>query len=114
MQLVKGAEVWVATTGSVTSAAIGHIDVVFAGGGAGIEFLRKALPRSISVKDGRTLAVRVRTDDRGAVRSATEGRLAVARGGVTDEDLWPTDVLKVPNSIRGLGPPPQVVGSWTA
>lgn len=115
MQIVKGAEVWMKTTGSVTSAAIGQIDVVFAGGGSSIEFLRRALPKRLTVAENRpALAVRIRDEGTVAARNASEGRLAVARGGVVDEDLWPTDALKVPRSIPGLGAPLHPVqGPWS-
>lgn len=112
VRVVKSSQVWLTASGSIHSSAIEEIDVVLAGGGGGIGFLRAALPARVTVEGGRTLRVRIATNTGVSSRTATDGRLAVARGGVTPADRWPNDALQPVVRIPGLGPPLQTVGKW--
>ena len=69
---------------------IGHLDVVFAGGGAKLEFLRALVGSVVSMGTAK-LSVRhveVNTPDDFEVE-ASRTRMAVALGGTTNEKDWP-------------------------
>jgi hypothetical protein len=65
--------------------SISRLDLVMAGGGATIEFLRKAIERPVEI-DGKRLQVKV-TNPEGRVGvntfGASRGRMAVALGGAS-------------------------------
>jgi hypothetical protein len=80
-----------------------RIDVVFAGGGSEIEFLRAAIPQPIAIRSYRLPVHVQRKPDAPARRlPASLERLAVALGATTPRDEWPTSSWLRPTSFRGL------------
>jgi molecular chaperone DnaK (HSP70) len=82
--------------------AEGHINVVFAGGGARIRFIEKAVRKG--VEDG-PLRMPVHIDRRAledARLPADSARLAVCMGGITPKGSWPKTRMDEPKFYRGL------------
>ena len=72
----------------------GRIDVVFAGGGSKIGFLRDAIGKSAELTDDSSVPIVIRpTVDGGRTMPASIERLAVALGGTTPNRYWPVTEL---------------------
>jgi len=71
---------------------IREINLVFAGGGQGIQFIREAIPKIIALDSGLSLPVVIAeaNNQSGNLRLTIDlARLAVCRGGTTCADDWP-------------------------
>lgn len=71
---------------------IREINLVFAGGGQGIQFIREAIPNTIILESGLSLPISVakENDKTSNLRLTIDlARLAVCRGGTTCADDWP-------------------------
>lgn len=84
---------------------ISHLDVVFAGGGANLQFLRKIFGSVVTIGDAKlTLSQTEVTTPRGFEVDASRARLAVALGGTTPSADWPRTDMQQPR-IRSLSTP---------
>ena len=71
---------------------IREINLVFAGGGQGIQFIREAIPNQITLESGLNLPIVVAeaNNQSSNLRLTIDlARLAVCRGGTTCADDWP-------------------------
>lgn len=71
---------------------IREINLVFAGGGQGIQFIREAIPKTITLESGLSLPIVVAEANNHSsnLRLTIDlARLAVCRGGTTSADDWP-------------------------
>ncbi len=71
---------------------IREINLVFAGGGQGIQFIRESIPKTITLASGLNLPISVskENDKTKNLRLTIDmARLAVCRGGTTCADDWP-------------------------
>ena len=71
---------------------IRDINLVFAGGGNGIKFVREAIPKMIALKSGITIPITVAEasgNSNNLRLTINSARLAVCRGGTTAADDWP-------------------------
>jgi hypothetical protein len=82
-----------------------RLDVIFAGGGANLEFLKACIQQGVSIGEA-TLAVSRRTakTPKNFPVEASRARMAVALGGTADESVWPETEMK-PAFRRALSLP---------
>jgi hypothetical protein len=79
-----------------------QINVVFAGGGSNIKFLHQAIQkqRRLSFANGRSVPIIIRsTTPSNRSLPASVERLAVALGGTTPDEFWPTTSFGNPREI---------------
>jgi hypothetical protein len=82
---------------------IRHIDVVFAGGGANLNFLREVVNKLIKLGNKKFITVQSSPKTPiGFEVEATMARMAVALGGTTPSAMWPDTQMKEPKFRRGL------------
>jgi hypothetical protein len=81
---------------------ISHLDVVFAGGGANLQFLRKIVGSIVAMGDAKLTSSQTEVNTpRGFEVDASRARLAVALGGTTPAAEWPSTEMQQPK-IRSL------------
>lgn len=83
--VLEGAS-WISEVMNAPTHSIQHLDVVMAGGGGSIEFVRKAIEKPMNV-NGKRLQVRIAdatADPRINLFGAGPGRMAVAMGGASE------------------------------
>ena len=86
---------------------ISHLDVVFAGGGANLQFLRKIVGGIVAMGDAKLTSSQTEvTTPRGFDVDASRARMAVALGGTTPVADWPRTEMQQPK-IRSLSSPLQ-------
>lgn len=88
-----------------SSDGISHLDVVFAGGGANLQFLRKIVGRIVTMGDAKLTSSQTEvTTPRGFEVDASRARMAVALGGTTPAADWPRTEMQQAR-IRSLSTP---------
>ena len=82
-----------------------RLEVIFAGGGANLDFLKACIQQGVSI-GGATLAVSRHTakTPKNFPVEASRARMAVALGGTADESVWPETEMK-PAFRRALSVP---------
>jgi molecular chaperone DnaK (HSP70) len=84
---------------------ISHLDVIFAGGGANLQFLRKIIGSIVAMGDAKLTSSQTEvTTPRGFEVDASRARMAVALGGTTPVADWPSTEMQQPK-IRSLSTP---------
>lgn len=122
IDLIREASSFVQPFVEASSHRVDCINVVFAGGGGNIGFLRQAIGKTAELTNRRSVPIVIRpaTSVDRTLPAAIE-RLAVAMGGTTPEDDWPVTTLSGPRELitlwdRVRTTPPSVVdprdSSW--
>ena len=84
---------------------ISHLDVIFAGGGANLQFLRKIIGDFVTMGDTKLISSQseIKTPENFGV-DASRARMAVALGGTTPAEDWPKTEMQNP-TLRSLSTP---------
>lgn len=109
MQLLREAAPQIRPYADMERHPVRRVDVVFAGGGANIEFLRESLGRRAELGDRQSLPIALGKEEwMGPPLPASYERLAVALGGTAPKEEWPVTGPGGGHEGRGgwaLGPP---------
>lgn len=90
---------------TATSHRLEKLEVIFAGGGANLEFLKRVIPRVVSMAGAKlTVDKHAAETPAGFAVEASLARMAVALGGTTRESAWPETEMK-PAVRRALSQP---------